>query len=62
MGASCAPVERFAEAGVWARTSTPSASATGLVLPTGFDLADAEPEEDWVLVGENLAAPAGEVG
>ncbi|WP_432512245.1 hypothetical protein [Kineococcus sp. SYSU DK001] len=60
VGASCADAGRFEESGVRVSTSSLDVSATGLLVPEGFDLADAAVEDDWVRVSENLAAPADE--
>ncbi|WP_337060101.1 hypothetical protein [Kineococcus sp. G2] len=61
VGSSCATVEEFTQTGLRVSTGAPGVSATGLLVPEGFDLADAAQDEDWVSVGDNLAAPAGEV-
>ncbi|WP_432537720.1 hypothetical protein [Kineococcus arenarius] len=61
-GASCTTAERLAEGGLAVSTGTAGTSATGLLVPEGFDLADAEHEEDWVAVGDHLAVPADEAG
>lgn len=59
---SCAPADRFSRSGVWVDGRTGDTSATGLVVPDDFHLADAQGDEDWVMVGDNLAAPADQVG
>ena len=61
-GVSCADAETFAEVGVVLSTSASGVTATGLLVPEGFDLADAAAGEDWVSVAGNLAASADEVG
>ena len=61
VGSSCAPPDRFADEGVWVEVSGGGPAAQGLVVPDGFDLADAPMGEDWVMVGDNLAAPADQV-
>jgi hypothetical protein len=61
VGVSCADAETFAEVGVPLSTSASGVSATGLLLPEGFDLADAVAGEGWVSVTGNLAAPSDEV-
>ncbi|WP_432523708.1 hypothetical protein [Kineococcus sp. SYSU DK006] len=60
VGSSCADAETFEQSGVWVSTSSLGVSATGLLVPEGFDLADAPVQEEWVVVSENLAAPADE--
>ncbi|NAZ74739.1 hypothetical protein GTQ99_04780 [Kineococcus sp. T13] len=60
VGVSCADAEVFGESGVWVRTSSAEVSATGLLVPERFDLADVAVDEDWVRVSDNLAAPAEE--
>lgn len=62
MGASCADAGTFGRSGVWLTTSASGVSASGLLVPGGFDLADAAVDEDWVSVNDNLAAPADEGG
>ncbi|WP_299039322.1 hypothetical protein [uncultured Pseudokineococcus sp.] len=41
---------------------TQTTSATGMVVPVDFDLDDATRDDDWVVVADDLAAPADEVG
>ena len=60
VGSSCADVETFEQSGLWLSTSSLDVSASGLLVPEGFDLADAAVDEEWVIVSENLAAPADE--
>ncbi|WP_432564478.1 hypothetical protein [Kineococcus sp. SYSU DK003] len=60
VGISCADAEVFRQSGVWVSTTSLDVSATGLLVPEGFDVADAAVEEEWVIVSDNLAAPAEE--
>lgn len=60
VGSSCADAETFGRSGVSVSAGSGDVSASGLLVPEGFDLADAAVGEDWVRVNENLAAPADE--
>ncbi len=61
-GTSCAGAEVSTETGVVAGTGAPGVSATGLLVPEGFDLADAAAGEERVGVADDLAAAAGGAG
>ncbi|WP_432541942.1 hypothetical protein [Kineococcus sp. SYSU DK002] len=60
VAASCADAGYFERSGVQLSTSSLGVSAAGLLVPEGFDLADAVGDEEWVPVSDNLAAPADE--
>jgi hypothetical protein len=60
-GSSCLDLETFEEVGLFLSTGSADSSATGLLVPLDFDLADAGTEEEWVQVQDNLATRADEV-
>lgn len=60
VGSSCADDEEFEQAGLAVTSSSGGVIATGLLVPEGFDPADAAGEQEWVTVSDNLLAPAGE--
>ncbi|NYD23386.1 hypothetical protein [Kineococcus aurantiacus] len=66
VGSSCAGADVFERSGVRVSTSSADVSATGLLVPEGFDAADATGDaagdEEWVAVNDNLLAPADEGG
>lgn len=59
-GASCAGADEFSRSGLTVSVGAGTATAAGLLVPEGFDPADAPAEGDWVSVNDNLLAPAGE--
>lgn len=60
LGSSCADADEFTRSGVVLTTASGGVSATGLLVPAGFDPADAPGSEQWAGVADNLLAPAGE--